>query len=201
MFSNFFNKYQHRLIFTIMTIGAAVGLLASFMLSVEAITLAKDANAVLPCDISGALSCGTVGRHATASIFGFPNAFIGMISFSVMLAVGVAGLMGAKLPKLYMYLAWLGGVFGLIFAAWMFGVSYFVIEALCPWCLTTDVATLMVLWALTRYNILEEHLYLPRRAAKTAIVGVKKNFDVVFFVAIAAVVLLAIIMKFGTELF
>lgn len=201
MFNNFFNKYQHRLIFTIMTIGAAVGLLASFMLSVEAITLAKDANAVLPCDLNGALSCGAVGRHPSASIFGFPNAFIGMISFSVMLTVGVAGLMGTKLPKLFMYLAWLGGIFGLIFAAWMFSVSYFVIGILCPWCLTTDVATLMVLWALTRYNILEEHLYLPRRGAKTAIEGVKKNFDTVFFIAIAAITVLAIIVKFGNQLF
>lgn len=201
MFNNFFNKYQHRLIFTIMTIGAAIGLLASFMLSVEAITLAKDANAVLSCDFSGTLSCGAVGRHPSASIFGFPNAFIGMISFGVMLTVGVAGLMGTKFPKLFMYLAWLGGIFGIIFAAWMFSVSYFVIGTLCPWCLTTDVATLLVVWALTRYNILEEHLYLARRAAKTAVVGVKKNFDTVFFIAIAAITLLAIIVKFGNQLF
>lgn len=201
MFSNFFHKHQHRLVFTIVTIGAAVGLLASFMLSVEAITLAKDANTVLPCDLNSALSCGAVGRHPSASIFGFPNAFIGMISFSVMLAVGVAGLMGAKLPKLYMYLAWLGGIFGLIFAAWMFSVSYFVIGVLCPWCLTTDVATLMVVWGLTRYNIVEANLYFARRAEKTALAGVNKNFDTVFFVAIAAITLLAIIVKFGSQLF
>lgn len=201
MFSNFFHKHQHRLVFTIVTIGAAVGLLASFMLSVEAVTLAKDANTVLPCDLNSALSCGAVGRHASASIFGFPNAFIGMISFSVMLAVGVAGLMGAKLPKLYMYLAWLGGIFGLIFAAWMFSVSYFVIGVLCPWCLTTDVATLMVVWGLTRYNIVEANLYFARRAEKTALAGVNKNFDTVFFVAIAAITLLAIIVKFGSQLF
>jgi uncharacterized membrane protein len=201
MFNNFFNKYQHRLVFTVMTIGAAVGLLASFMLSVEAITLAKDANAVLACDLNDTLSCSTVGRHPSAAIFGFPNAFVGMISFSVLLAVGVAGLMGAKLPKLYMYLAWMGGIFGLIFATWMFAMSYFVIGVLCPWCLTTDIATLMVVWALTRYNILEGNLYLARRAAKTAAVGVKKNFDTVFFVAVAAITLLAIVVKFGSDLF
>ena len=85
-------------------------------------------------------------------------------------------------------------IFGIIFAAWMFSVSYFVIGTLCPWCLTTDVATLLVVWALTRYNILEEHLYLARRAAKTAVVGVKKNFDTVFFIAIAAITLLQVQM-------
>ncbi len=201
MFSNFFSKHQHRSVFAVMCIGAVVGLLASFVLSTEAITLAKDSHTVLACDISSAISCGAVGRHPSASIFGFPNAFIGMISFSVLLAVSVAGLMGTKLPKLYMYLAWLGGVAGFIFAAWMFGMSYFVIGALCPWCLTTDAATLLLLWALTRYNITENNLYLRGRAAKTAEAGVKKGMDTVFFVAIAVLALLAIVLKFGNQLF
>ncbi len=201
MLSNFFNKHPHRLVFAILTAGAAIGLLASFVLSAEAIVIAKDPQTVLPCDISSAISCGAVGRHPSASIFGFPNAFIGLISFSVMLTVGVAGLMGTRFPKLFMYLAWVGGMLGFIFAAWMFTISYTVIGALCPWCLTTDVATLAVLWALTRYNITEGNLYLAKRAAKTASVGVKKNFDTVFFIAIAALALLAIVMKFGTQLF
>lgn len=201
MFSNFFSKHEHRAVFAVMCIGAVMGLLASFVLSTEAITLAKNSNTVLPCDINSALSCGAVGRHPSAAVFGFPNAFIGLISFSVLLAVAVAGLMGTKFPKLYMYLAWLGAVGGGVFALWMFGVSYTVIGVLCPWCLTTDVATLLLLWALTRYNITENNLYLKGRAAKTAEVGVKKGVDTLFFVAIAVIALLAIVLKFGNQLF
>lgn len=201
MFSNFFHKHEHRSVFAVMCIGAIIGLLASFVLSTEAITLAKNSSTILPCDINAALSCGAVGRHPTAAVFGFPNAFIGMISFSVLLSVAIAGLMGTKFPKLYMYLAWLGAVGGFIFAAWMFGVSYTVIGVLCPWCLTTDVATLLILWALTRYNIKEGNLYLRGRAAKTAEVGVKKGMDTVLFVAVAVLALLAIVLKFGNQLF
>jgi uncharacterized membrane protein len=201
MFSNFFSKHEHRSIFAVMCIGAIMGLLASFVLSTEAITLAKNSSTVLPCDINSALSCGAVGRHPSASVFGFPNAFIGMISFSVLLAVAVAGLMGTKLPKLYMYLAWLGAVGGGIFAVWMFMVSYMVIGVLCPWCLTTDVATLLILWSLTRYNIRENNLYLRGRAARTAEVGAKKGMDTLLFVSIAAIALLMIVLKFGNQLF
>lgn len=200
MFSKFFGRDYTKL-FSVMAVGAAIGLLASFVLSVEAIELAKNANAVLPCDINAALSCGAVGKHETASIFGFPNAFVGMISFSVMLTVAMAGLMGAKLPKLFMYLAWAGGVVGLVFATWMFLVSFMVIGTLCPWCLATDVATLAVLWALTRYNILENNLYAPKKLQKHLEQAAKKNYDTIKFVGIGLVAVFAIIIKFGNELF
>lgn len=200
MFSKLFKRDYSKL-FGVMAIGAALGLLASFVLSVEAIELAKNANAVLPCDINAALSCGTVGKHETATIFGFPNAFIGMISFSVMLTVAMAGLMGAKLPKLFMYLAWAGALVGFVFATWMFLVSYIIIGTLCPWCLATDVATLAVLWALSRYNILESNLYAPKKIQKYLEHAVKKNYDTLKIVGIGLAAVLAIILKFGGELF
>ena len=200
MFSNFF-KHDYSKVFSVMAVGAALGLLASFVLSVEAVELAKNSNAVLPCDINAALSCGAVGKHETASILGFPNAFIGVVSFSVMLTVAMAGLMGAKLPKLFMYLAWAGAVTGIIFAAWMFMVSYSVIGVLCPWCLTTDLAALAVLWALTRYNVLENNLYASKKIQKKLSQIVKKNYDTVAFASIVFVATLAIIIKFGNELF
>lgn len=188
-------------VFTIMTIGAAVGLLASFVLSVEAITLAKDSGAVLSCDLNTALSCGAVGRHPSAALLGFPNAFIGLVSFAVMLTVAVAGLMGTRFPKLFMFLAWLGGVAGLLFATWMFLTSFFVISTLCPWCLATDVATLMVLWALTRYAVGEDTLRLPRKWQKVATHAVTKQYDTVAVVTVVIVAFVAIIAKFGSQLF
>lgn len=200
MFSNFF-RHDYSKVFSVMALGAALGLLASFVLSVEAVELAKNSNAVLPCDINAALSCGAVGKHETASILGFPNAFIGVVSFSVMLTVAMAGLMGAKLPKLFMYLAWAGAVTGIIFAAWMFMVSYSVIGVLCPWCLTTDLAALALLWALTRYNVLENNLYASKKIQKKLSQIVKKNYDTVVFVSVVFVAMLAIIIKFGNQLF
>lgn len=191
--------HHYTKVFAVMAIGAAIGLLASFVLSIEAVTLAKDSSAVLSCDLNSALSCGAVGRHETAHVFGFPNAFIGIASFSMMLAVAVAGLMGTKFPKLFMYLAWAGALAGFVFAGWMFLVSYLVIGALCPWCLTTDIATLMVLWALTRYNIKEQNLYFTKRFEKHALVGVQKNYDTVAIITVAVLALLAIIIKFGDQ--
>lgn len=195
----FFHDYSR--LFAIMAAGAILGLAASFTLSIEAVQLAKNDSVVLPCDLNSALSCGAVGRHITASIFGFPNAFIGIISFSVILTVAVAGLMNVRFPKLYMYMAWAGALAGFVFAVWMFLVSVFVIGVLCPWCLTTDIATLVVLWALTRYNIKENNLYLLKNTQKTVDRLVAKNYDVLIFVGIGVLSLLIIILNLGKQLF
>lgn len=192
--------HDYTRLFAIMVVGAILGLVASFTLSVEAIQIAKDANVVLPCDLNAAVSCGTVGRSPQASIFGFPNAFIGVISFSVLLTVAVAGLMGTRFPKLFMYLAWAGAFAGFIFAVWMFLVSVFVIGVLCPWCLTTDVATLVMLWALTRYNIRDNNLYLLRRTQKKVEQFADKNYDVLVFVGIAVLAAVIIILTVGKQL-
>lgn len=195
----FIHDYTH--LFAIMVVGAVLGLFASFTLSIEAVELAKNSNAVLPCDFAAALSCSTVGKHPTASILGFPNAFVGVISFSVMLTVAVAGLMKTRYPKLFMYLAWAGGVAGLVFATWMFLISVFVIGVLCPWCLTTDIATLVVLWALTRYNIRENNLYMQKGTQKKMERFVTKNYDVMVSVGIAVIAAVTVILTLGSQLF
>ena len=68
---------DNRWIFASMLVGAILSLIASFVLSVEAVQLAANPNAVLNCSINIVLNCATVGLHPSAHIFGFPNSFLG----------------------------------------------------------------------------------------------------------------------------
>ena len=52
-------------------IGAGLALLASLVLSVEALEIAKTPNIVLGCDLNSAVSCGGVARHWSAALVGF----------------------------------------------------------------------------------------------------------------------------------
>lgn len=202
MFSKIFSvEKKHVWTLSFMAVAAAAGLLAAFVLSTEAIELAKNANAVLPCSINSALNCAAVGSHPTASIFGFPNAFVGMVTLPVMLTIAIAALMGAKFPKPFMFMAQLGAVAGAAFALWMFYVSYAVIQVLCPWCLTTDIAMIVLLVAVTRYNIQEENLFLSKKANTKAQRFVKQGFDVLAGILIVVAAMAAIIIKFGATLF
>lgn len=177
-------------------IGSTLGLLASFVLSIESLVLAKNSQAVLSCDLNSALSCSAVAHHWSAAIFGFPNSFIGMITLPVMVTIAVALLAGARFPKWFMQAAQLGAVAGLLFAGWMFYMSYVEIGALCPWCLTLDVGMLLIIFGLTRYNILLKNV--SWRGARRFIDG---GYDVFVTASLVVVVIVAIIAKFGEQLF
>lgn len=177
-------------------IGSTLGLLASFVLSIESLVLAKNSQAVLSCDLNSALSCSAVAHHWSAAILGFPNSFIGMITLPVMVTIAVALLAGARFPKWFMQAAQLGAVAGLLFAGWMFYMSYVEIGALCPWCLTLDMGMLLIIFGLTRYNILLKNI--SWRGARRFVDG---GYDMFVTASLVVVVIVAIIAKFGEQLF
>ena len=180
----------------LMLVGSGLGLLTSFVLSIESLTLAKNSHAVLNCDLNAAMSCSTVANHWSAAPLGFPNSFIGMMTLPVMVTIAVALLAGAKFPKWFMWGAQLGAVAGLLFAGWMFYMSYVEIGALCPWCLTLDAGMLLVCYGLTRYNVLTRAVG-GRRTRKF----VDRGFDTFLLALVTVVIVVVILATFGRELF
>ena len=85
-------RQSRRWIFGTMLFSALISLTASFVLSVDAIALARDPAATLACNINSVISCGAVGLSWQASLLGFPNAFLGLIAenegYEAILAVG-----------------------------------------------------------------------------------------------------------------
>ena len=180
----------------IMLAGSVLGLLASFMLAIEALILVKNSHAVLSCDLNSVLSCSTVANHWSATILGFPNSFIGVMTLPVMVTIAVALLVGAKFPRWFMQAAQAGAVAGMVFAAWMFYMSYIEIGVLCPWCLTLDAGMTLIFFGLTRYNILRKNI--SWRGAQKFVSG---GYDALITVSVIVLVVVAIIAKFGGQLF
>lgn len=192
---------DNRWIFLSMLIGAVLSLIAAFVLSVESIALAKDPNAVLSCTINIVVNCATVAKTWQANLLGFPNSFFGMVAEPVVITVAIAGLAGVTFPRRFMFVAELFYTAGLIFALWLFFESFFVIQALCPWCLLVTATTLFVWFAITRYNIREENLSLPAAASHKLQDWIDKDFDKLALFAIVALMVAAIIVKYGSALF
>lgn len=192
---------DNRWIFASMLVGAIASLIASFVLSVEAIELAKNANAVLACNFNAVLNCGTVGLHPSAHLFGFPNSFLGLIAEPIVITVAIAGLAGTKFPRLFMFVAQICYTLGLVFAFWLFGMSYFVIGALCPWCLLVTATTTFVWFAITRYNIREGNLYLSAKVEKVLHRFIDKDYDKMVLFTVVFILVAAILGKYGSYLF
>src|SRR5690606_26054377 len=108
-------------------------------------------------------SCGTVGASAQASLFGFPNAFLGLVAEPVVITIAVAGLGGVRFPRWFMCAAQVVYTLGLAFAYWLFYQSMFHIGALCPWCLLVTLSTTLVFATLLHYNLRENNRSEERR--------------------------------------
>lgn len=195
------NLRDNRWIFISMLIGALLSLLAAFVLSVESIQLAKDPNAQLSCSVNIVLNCATVAKHPSATMLGFPNSFIGMMAEPVVITVAIAGLAGIAFPRRFMFAAQIGYTLGLIFAWYLFYTSFVIIGALCPWCLLVTLTTTMVWFAITRYNIRENNLYLSKKAEKVLKGWIEKDYDKFALATIVVAAIAAIIIKYGDGLF
>lgn len=192
---------DNRWIFTSMLVGSIASLIASFVLSVEAVQLAANPDAVLPCSVNVVLNCATVALHPSAHLWGFPNSFLGLIAEPVVMTVAIAGLAGVKFPRPFMAVAQFCYTLGLLFALFLLYTSYFVIGALCPWCLVVTLTTTLVWFAITRYNIRENNLYLPKRAEAVAKRFIERDFDKLIMWSFIVLVVAAIIVKYGAALF
>ena len=183
-----------------MIVSGVVGLYTSFVLSIEAWHLAADPQAKFTCDISAVLSCGKVAATWQARLLGFPNAFLGILFETVVLTVSVAVLAGVRFPRWFMLGAQALYTIGLLFALWLFTQSYFVIHALCPWCLLITLTTTLVWAGLTRFNVRERNLVLPGAAGVGARRFVASGTDWFVTGAFLVVLLAMIVVRYGAGL-
>lgn len=192
---------DNRWIFASMLVGAVGSLIAAFVLSVDAIEVVKNPDAALSCSVNLIINCATVAKHPSATMFGFPNSFIGMMAEPIVITVAIAGLAGVKFPRFFMAIAQLFYTLGLIFALTLFGISFWIIGALCPWCLLVTLTTIMVWFAMTRYNIRENNLFLPKGVSKVLHGWIEKDYDKFAMAILIFVLVAAIFAKYGNGLF
>ncbi|MBC7512141.1 vitamin K epoxide reductase, partial [Candidatus Saccharibacteria bacterium] len=101
----------------------------------------------------------------------------------------------------FMAAAQVGYTLGLLYALYLFSMSFFVIQALCPWCLLVTLTTILVWFAITRYNIREKNLYLPKSLQSKLTSFVKRDYDKLAMFSLIIFLILAIVVKYGDGIF
>jgi uncharacterized membrane protein len=192
---------ESRGIFVSMLVGAIFSLIAAFVLATEAVELAGNPFARLSCSINEVVNCATVAVHPSASLFGFPNSFLGLLAEPVVITVAIAGIGGVKFPRKFMFAAQICYTLGFFFAYYLLYVSTFDIGALCPWCLLVTLSTTFVFFSMTRYNIGEGNLYLSDKLARRSNKFIKKDYDTLVMALFIVMVTTVIVIKYGSALF
>lgn len=178
-----------------------VGLIASFVLAVEEFHLLKDPSTTLSCSFNLVLNCSTVMQTWQASVFGFPNMFIGLMAFPVVIVVAALGLTRARLPRWFYVYANLGYLLGAIFAYWLFFNSLYDIQVLCPWCLIVTFSTTLLLATIASYNLRENNFHLSKSSNGKIQSLLDKDFHKVVVAGWLVAMVGLVFLQFGDALF
>ena len=131
----------------------AAGLLASWVITLDKFKLLEDPDFVPGCSLNPVLSCGSVMESDQAEVFGFPNPMLGLVTYGVVVCVGMSLLAGAAFPRWYWLAFEAGCLFGIGFVSWLQFESLYRINALCLWCCLAWIATITLFWYVTSFVV------------------------------------------------
>jgi len=192
---------EYRKTYIAMLISSTLSLIASLVLSIDAWKLAANPESKFACDINAVVSCGKVAKSWQSTLLGFPNAFIGLMTEPVVITVAIAGLGLVAFPKRFLRVAHVVYGAGLFFALWLLSQSFFVIKAFCPWCLLVTVSTITVFSTMTRINLKENTWNLSEQNFARVNEFLDKGWGRVLYAAIYTILAIAIILKYGNQIF
>jgi len=174
----------------VLIIAGIIGTFASYMITNDKFELLKNPHAQFICDLNPIISCGSVMDSKQASAFGFMNTYIGLIGFPAVLTIGVGMLAGAKFKRWFWLGLQAGLTFGVIFAYWLLLESVYSIKALCPYCLSVDVAITVAFWYVTLFNFYIGNLTLPARLKQIGAFIKRHHVDILVFWFVLIIVLI-----------
>lgn len=137
-------------------------LLATAILVGERLELYTDASHHASCDFGGPFSCTSVMKSSEAALFGFPNPFIGLVGFSILIVTGVVLLAGAKLARWYWIAYSVGVVAAFSFLVWLYTQAVYDIKALCIYCMICWLMMIILVFVVLGRNILVGDIPAPK---------------------------------------
>jgi uncharacterized membrane protein len=149
---------------TLITTGV-IGWVAAGILILEKLELYQNPDHVTSCDINPWVSCGQVMETWQSELFGFPNPFIGLVGFTIIITTGMALLAGATFNRWYWAGLQAGVTLGAVFATWLWSQALFDIYILCLYCMIVWAAMIPLFILTTVRNLV--HNVIPAPAALT----------------------------------
>jgi uncharacterized membrane protein len=168
-----------------------IGFAASFALAWEKYLAFVEPERTASCSINLFVTCSAAMDSWQGALLGFPNPYLGVAAFPVVITTGVMLLLGTRLPRWYWTSLLVGTVLGQALIFFLMYTSFHVIVALCPYCMV--VWTIM--WPLLWYQIVRGVRSGDLRVGeglRSAIVGNHAIILVIGYVAAAAWLMLAV---------
>ncbi|MEU5163191.1 vitamin K epoxide reductase family protein [Streptomyces sp. NPDC020875] len=145
----------------LLVITGAAGLLAAWVITLDKYKLLEDPSFTPGCSLNPVVSCGNIMKSDQASVFGFPNPMLGLVAYSMVIAIGVGILAGARYKRWYWLGLNAGCLFGVSFCMWLMYQSLYNINSLCLWCSLAWAATIVMFCYVTVHNVRHRIIKVP----------------------------------------
>lgn len=146
-------RHQPRGLAALLTLGGIAGLVSAFMLTHDEFKIAQNPNFVPSCNINAIVSCVGVMKSDQATVFGFPNPWIGMIAFPIVITIGILLLAKVDFPEWIWAGLQVGVLLGVGFVTWLQYQTTYNIGALCPWCMVVWTVVIPIFIYVTIRNL------------------------------------------------
>lgn len=170
----------------VLVVSGLVGLVGSAALAIERYLTLVDPDHTPSCSINALLTCSPAMDSAVGSLLGFPNPYLGLAAFPVVVTVGVVLLAvpGLALPRWFWrtFLAVATG--GLALVVLLVAASVGELRALCPYCVVVWLATIPVWWYVLVRNV---ETGLAGGSSASGVVRMRGWFLGALYVVLAAV--------------
>ena len=132
-----------------------IGFGASLALAIEKVLKLANPDRVASCSLNIFLDCSDAMASWQGGLLGFPNPFIGVAAFPVVVTTGVVLLIGVTLPRWYWLCLLAGTVAALGLVIFLIYTSVSVLGKLCPYCMVVWVAVIPLFWFTLVYAVQE----------------------------------------------
>jgi uncharacterized membrane protein len=147
----------------VLLVTGLLGMYGTVMLVMERVMLWNDPNHITSCDINPWVSCGEVMKTWQSQLFNFPNQFIGMVAFPIVLTIAMALFARARFARWYWIGMNIGVLAGFVFVVWLWSQAVYDINILCLYCMIVWAGMIPMFVLLTSRNL--QHGVIPATPA------------------------------------
>ena len=148
-------------------IGGFIGLIASFMLSVDTYKVLQNPSFQPICNLNPLFNCGSLMKEPQSeAILGIPNSLFGVVGFSFVTMVGIIMVLGMRLKKTFLRLFNIGIWAGVLSLVWFMYESIYNLQHLCLFCMTVWTVTILLGWYVSLWNIKQQVIFVPKRCKR-----------------------------------
>lgn len=95
------------------------------------------------CNVNQYVSCDIVNQSVYAEIFGIPVAILGFLAYTTILVMAIGAWKGWHPQPIIRFGTFFTGL-GLLFSLYLTYIEFFVLQALCIFCLTQQIIILII---------------------------------------------------------